>query len=47
MAGKTTGKRKAGAAANFVGFRATPELLSFLDARRRPGRPGEAWPKSV
>ena len=37
MAGKTTGKRKAGAAANFVGFRATPELLSFLDARRRPG----------
>ena len=37
MSGKTIGKRKAGAAANSVGFRAFPDLLAFLDARRRPG----------
>ena len=33
--GEMDGK-KAGTS-NFVGFRAGPELLSFLDARRRPG----------
>jgi hypothetical protein len=35
MARKT--ERKKTGAANFVGLRASPELLAFLDARRRPG----------
>jgi len=29
-------KTETGWKTNFVGFRATPDLLSFLDARRRP-----------
>jgi len=35
MARKT--ERKKTGATNFVGLRASPELLAFLDARRRPG----------
>ncbi|GEM_PF-891745 len=35
MARKKTERKTS--AANYVGFRAGPELLSFLDARRRPG----------
>jgi hypothetical protein len=30
-------KKKTEGATNFVGLRASPELLAFLDARRRPG----------
>jgi hypothetical protein len=30
-------RKKTEGAANFVGLRASPELLAFLDARRRPG----------
>jgi len=30
-------KKKTESATNFVGLRASPELLAFLDARRRPG----------
>jgi len=36
MIRKTTMKRKAGTTPNFVGFRAFPDLLAFLNARRRP-----------